>query len=80
MGRRKKPIKNPILLPDELKALGETIYALRSKTDRSQLHLANTVGISCKTLSNLENGRYWPSVPVLLALRRELTGTMGKLI
>ena len=46
----------------------------------SQCELAEQVGISNKTLNNVERGNNWPSVPVLIKLRRSLTGNDKSLL
>lgn len=59
-------------LPREQKVLGEEIAALRLSRNLSQTALAHLVGISNKTLENVESGRNWPSMQVYIVLCKVL--------
>jgi DNA-binding XRE family transcriptional regulator len=59
-------------LPREQKVLGEEITALRLSRDLSQTALAHLVGISNKTLQNIEAGRNWPSMQVYVVICKVL--------
>lgn len=59
-------------LPREQKVLGEEIAARRLARELSQTGLAHLVGISNKTLENIESGRNWPSMQVYIVLCKVL--------
>lgn len=59
-------------LPRELKALGDRISQVRETRGLSQTALAHLIGISNKTLENIEAGRNWPSLPVFIVLCKVL--------
>lgn len=66
--------KSPILLPDDLRALGKNIWARRTELKQTQAELAEAAGVSVRTVMNIEscamNG--WPSTPVFLKISRKL--------
>lgn len=58
-------------MPDDLlKKFATRLRARRLKMNLSQRDLARQVGISSKSLCNLEMGNNWPSLPVYVALTR----------
>lgn len=59
-------------LPREQKILGEELLAHRNSRGLSQTALAHLVGISNKTLENIESGRNWPSLPVYIVICKVL--------
>ena len=52
--------------------MGKNLVKRRHELGIGQGPLAKSIKISFKTLSNIENGRSWPSMPVYLAICREL--------
>lgn len=66
--------KKPVLLPDDLRALGKNINARRTEIKMSQAELAAASGVSIRTLLNIENCSMngWPSTPVFLRISRKL--------
>lgn len=66
--------KKPVLLPDDLRALGRNIEARRTELKMTQDELAASAGVSARTVLNIEscamNG--WPSTPVFLKISRKL--------
>lgn len=56
----------------ELRKFGEAVREKRAELRVSQVDLARLVGISNKTLFNIEAGNNWPSLPVYAALCRHL--------
>ena len=78
MGHTRKWIKgvskNPILLPDDLRVLGENIQRRRLALEITQASLAQSAGVSSRTIVKIEscamNG--WPSTPVFLKISRTL--------
>ena len=59
-------------LPREQRALGEWVDQKRNDRGLSQTALAHLVGISNKTLENIESGRNWPSMQVYVVLCKVL--------
>ena len=66
--------KNPILMPDDLRALGKNIEARRTELKITQAELAKAAGVSERTVLNIENCSMngWPSTPVFLRISRKL--------
>lgn len=66
--------KKPVLLPDDLRALGKNIQARRIEIKMTQAELAKAAGVSERTLLNIENCSMngWPSSPVFLKISRKL--------
>ena len=66
--------KNPILMPDDLRALGKNIEARRTELNITQAELAKAAGVSERTVLNIENCSMngWPSTPVFLRISRKL--------
>ena len=66
--------KSPVLLPEDLRALGQNIKARRTELKITQAELAQAAGVSFRTVTNIEscamNG--WPSTPVFLKISRKL--------
>lgn len=66
--------KKPVLLPDDLRALGHNIEARRTELKMTRDELAKAAGVSPRTVMNIEtialNG--WPSTPVFLKISRKL--------
>lgn len=54
------------------KIIGEIIKQARLNKDKTQMEVSNDTGISRNYLSDIENGRYMPSVETLLALAKYL--------
>lgn len=52
--------------------LGIILKTARKKANRTQFDVANKVGISRNYLSDIENDRYIPSVPVLIKISKEI--------
>ncbi|RXJ72368.1 transcriptional regulator [Veronia nyctiphanis] len=50
--------------------LDNHIAKLRSRTKLSQQELADAIGVSRKTISTIETGRFTPSVVIALKLAR----------
>lgn len=53
-------------------SIGQLIRHHRIKCNKTQIEVASKVGISRNYLSDIENDRYIPSVPVLVALSKML--------
>lgn len=65
--------KNPILLPSDLGSLGRNIRHFRERRKLTVAQLAEIVGVSTTTLTNIEYGKYyWPSMPVYVKICRAL--------
>lgn len=66
--------RNPVLLPEDLRALGENIKARRTALNIDQASLAASAGVALRSIINIEscamNG--WPSTPVFLKISRTL--------
>ena len=56
----------------ELAAFGERVYLVRIEQDMRQEDLARRVGLSRTSIVNIEAGRQWPALKVLLRILREL--------
>ena len=52
--------------------LGKQIYELRKKANLSQEQLAEKVGVSRQTISQIERGDYSPSVTLALKIAKVL--------
>lgn len=64
-------MNNPAQMPQNLlKSFAAALRARRTQMNMSQRDLARRVGISSKSLCNLEMGNNWPSMPVYVALIR----------
>jgi len=70
--RRGAANRPAVKLPDQLLRLAAEISAARHTLKLTQRQLAPKLGIAHTTLENIEAARNWPSVPVLIALRRTL--------
>lgn len=53
---------------DNKKRIGEVIKEKRTQTSKTQLQVSKDTGISRSYLSDVENGRYMPSVETLIKL------------
>lgn len=83
MARRKKTSprpKNPVLMQNELIEFGTAVRTHREGLGLSRIALAEQAGVKFQNIGNIECGRNWPSVPVLLAIRKTLTGSIGTLL
>ncbi len=58
--------------PEELASLAAAIRDRRLKNGLNQTEFAEQVGVSNKTMDNIEAARNWPSVPVYIAICRVL--------
>ena len=54
------------------KRLGRLVRARRIAMGMTQIELADLVGISNKTLFNIECGSNWPSLPIYVDILQEL--------
>lgn len=57
----------------------ESICSLRSAQGLSQRSLAKKAGVSHMTITKVENGEYYYSIPTLLRLTKALNTTLSKL-
>jgi len=57
---------------EDLKVFGETLRTMRESRKVRRVTLAKSVGVHYKTLANMEAGRFWPSMPVYIAICRAL--------
>jgi len=73
-------VKKGPAMPQDLARFSADMTEARALARLSQCELAEQVGISNKTLNNVERGNNWPSVPVLIKLRRSLTGNDKSLL
>lgn len=55
-----------------LKLFGQAVATRRAERKLSRRQLAEAVEVSYATISHIENGENWPTVPVYLALCRVL--------
>jgi transcriptional regulator with XRE-family HTH domain len=66
--------KNPVLLPDDLRTLGNNVKSRRIALNMEQAALAEAAGVALRSIVNIEtcamNG--WPSTPVFLKISRTL--------
>jgi transcriptional regulator with XRE-family HTH domain len=60
------------LPPKYLKQFGQNVVRLRSEAGLTQEQLAEKTGISSRYLQSIEAGKRWPSLGVLVQLRRSL--------
>jgi len=56
---------------EKLKKIGERIREIRNATGLDQSPFGKTIGISQTSVSDLENGKYPPSRPILLAIENQ---------
>ena len=63
----------------QLIQLGQNIVRLRSRAKRTQEQIAEQIGVSSRYYQSMEAGRYFPSLPVLIALRKALKCTWEEL-
>jgi transcriptional regulator with XRE-family HTH domain len=70
------PAKSPAA---QLLQLGKNIARLRSRAQRTQEEVAEQIGVSSRYYQSVEAGRYFPSLPVLMALRAALKCTWDEL-
>lgn len=63
------PAKSP---SPQLRQLGKNIARLRSVSERTQEQIAEEIGVSSRYYQSVEAGHYFPSLPVLVALRTAL--------
>lgn len=80
MPRKKKIIKNPPHMPDELRAFGASLAKMREEAKVDRFALAAAVETSYQNIGHYESGRNWPSIPTLLKIRKHLTGEVGVLL
>jgi transcriptional regulator with XRE-family HTH domain len=59
----------------QIRQLGRNIARLRSRANRTQEQIAERIGVSSRYYQSMEAGRYFPSLPVLVALRAALKCT-----
>ena len=52
--------------------IGQLVREHRIKCNKKQIEIAKEIGISRNYLSDIENDRYMPSVPVMVALSKRL--------
>ncbi len=72
--------KSKIACKTELTKFAVEVVTLRKAKGLSQTDLAKAVGISPKSQHNVEQANNWPSVPVLIGLRKTLRGETGSLL
>jgi putative transcriptional regulator len=53
-----------------LRAMKNTVRAMRMRQNLAQGQLAEAMGVSRQTINSIENERYTPSLPLALALAR----------
>lgn len=58
--------------PAELKRLGREVRAARTAAGLSLRGLGDRIGKTYQLVANIEYGNHWPSVPTLIALRKEI--------
>ncbi len=76
-----KPKKRPrVIMPDDLRRFALEVVTARQGKALTQVALADAVGISKKTMNNVERANNWTSVPVLIKLRRTLSGNDRSLL
>jgi transcriptional regulator with XRE-family HTH domain len=56
---------------EKLKKIGDRIRGIRNATGLNQPPFAKMIGISQSSISDLENGKYPPSMPILLAIQNQ---------
>lgn len=61
-----------MIAEDQKKAIGLLIKKARIKKDLTQIKVAEKTNISRNYISDIENGRYMPSVSTLIVLARFL--------
>jgi len=66
--------------PPHLKQLGKNIARVRSRAKRTQEDVAERIGVSSRYYQSIEAGRYFPSLPVLIALRTALKCTWEEML
>lgn len=66
MSRKKSNINEK-----NLKKIGSRIRLIRKKHSLNQAKFSKSIGISSNYLSNLETGRFKPSMPILLAIKNQ---------
>lgn len=64
MSRKKSNINEK-----SLKEIGSRIRSVRKRFKLNQAEFSKSIGISSNYLSNLETGKYEPSMPILLAIK-----------
>lgn len=64
----------------DLNNLGRAVYVLRKEAGLTQAVLAEAADVQASHISNLESGRYWPSLPLLIRLAQALGITAGELL
>lgn len=64
----------------DLSNLGRAVYVLRKEAGLTQAVLAEAADVHASHISNLESGRYWPSLPLLIRLSQALGITAGELL
>jgi transcriptional regulator with XRE-family HTH domain len=69
-----------IIMKDNTLTLGKLVYIYRQNNLLKQEFLAESVGISQSTLSDIENDKYIVTVPLLLKLAEALKVTPSKLL
>ncbi len=55
-----------------INTIGQLVREHRIKCNKTQIEIAKEIGISRNYLSDIENDRYMPSVPVMVALSKRL--------
>ena len=59
--------------------LGRNVAGFRKKRGMTQESLAEQVGLSARYLQSLEAGEYFPSLPILVRLKTELSISWNEL-
>ena len=55
-----------------INTIGQLVREHRIKCNKTQIEIAKEIGISRNYLLDIENDRYMPSVPVMVALSKRL--------
>ena len=55
-----------------INTIGQLVREHRIKCNKTQIEIAKEIGLSRNYLSDIENDRYMPSVPVMVALSKRL--------
>src|SRR6185436_6767576 len=72
--------RKPAQMLENLAHMAKKIKHRRIDLDLRQTELADKMGISCKTMNNIERGVYWPSVPALILCARALQIPLDELV
>ena len=64
----------------DIKKIGEFIARLRNENKMTQIELGEKLGVTNKTISRWENGKYMPSIEMLEMLSKEFDVSINEII